>query len=370
MRSRTGAAPSRRELGRRAVRDRAAALGRATGVGRERALLFALAVVAVVIGVLAVAAGPSVVPPGALVIPLLLGALQLQLQAHRLLLAICAGALGYDWAALGLHDVRAGTLAELALAALICDRLAGTRARLGVPGLRGESMLAELRDRLMRQGDLPELPAGWSAETALRAAGGTSFGGDFLVSHCKATSLELAVVDVSGKGTDAGTRALLLSGALGGLLGAVPPEEFLLAANDYLVRQDWEEGFATAIHLVLDLTSGAFTLDAAGHPPGAQFAAGSGHWALVEPHGPVLGLLADARYDRVSGRLGHGDALLLYTDGVVEVPGRDLSMGIDKLLGEANRLVVRGFAGGAERLLRSVPSGASDDRALLLLWRS
>ena len=34
--------------------------------------------------------------------------------------------------------------------------------------------------------------------------------------------LELAVVDVSGKGEEAGTRALLLSGAFGGLLGALP----------------------------------------------------------------------------------------------------------------------------------------------------
>ena len=34
--------------------------------------------------------------------------------------------------------------------------------------------------------------------------------------------LEIALVDVSGKGTRAGTRSLLLSGALGGLLGADP----------------------------------------------------------------------------------------------------------------------------------------------------
>ena len=61
------------------------------------------------------------------------------------------------------------------------------------------------------------------------------------------------MVDVSGKGEEAGTRALLLSGAFGGLLGALPPAEFLPAANDYLLRQDWDEGFATAVHLSLDL---------------------------------------------------------------------------------------------------------------------
>ena len=54
---------------------------------------------------------------------------------------------------------------------------------------------------------------------------------------------------MSGKGVDAGTRALLLSGAFGGLLGALPSEEFLAASNDYLLRQGWDEGFATAVHV-------------------------------------------------------------------------------------------------------------------------
>ena len=70
--------------------------------------------------------------------------------------------------------------------------------------------------------------------------------------------LELVVVDVSGKGEEAGTRALLLSGAFGGLLGSpAAREEFLGAANAYLIRQDWHEGFATAVHVSLDLFTGA-----------------------------------------------------------------------------------------------------------------
>ncbi len=85
--------------------------------------------------------------------------------------------------------------------------------------------------------------------------------------------------------------------------------------------------------------------------------------------GPALGLLAQSGWDGEEGLLRPGDALLLYTDGIVEVPGRDLMVGVDKLLGEANRLVVGGFAGGADRLVSSVAPRANDDRALLLLWR-
>ena len=66
-----------------------------------------------------------------------------------------------------------------------------------------------------------------------------------------------AVVDVSGKGDRAGTRALLLAGAMGGLVTALEPAEFLPATNAYLINHPWQDGFATAIHLSVDLASPA-----------------------------------------------------------------------------------------------------------------
>jgi hypothetical protein len=46
-------------------------------------------------------------------------------------------------------------------------------------------------------------------------------------------------------------------------------------------------------------------------------------------------------------------------------------MGIDRLLGAAERLVVRGgFGGGAARLVDEVARGAGDDRALVLIFRT
>ena len=170
----------------------------------------------------------------------------------------------------------------------------------------------------------------------------------------------------------AGTRALLLSGALGGLLGAVPPAGFLPAANTYLYRQDWEEGFATAVHVVLSLSDGRFSVASAGHPAPALYDAGTGRWSLVEATGPALGLVPEVGYTGVTGRLDPGDALMLYTDGLVEVPGRDLSVGTDRLLGEAERLVASGFAGGADAIVARVSAasgGATDDRGLVLVRR-
>lgn len=242
------------------------------------------------------------------------------------------------------------------------------RSRLGVAGLQGESMFIDLRDRILRQGGIPALPEQWYAASELRSAGGTPFAGDFVVASRVGDRLEVAVADVSGKGQGAGTRALLLSGAIGGLLSALPPSEFLAAANTFLLRQDWDEGFATAIHLSLDLDTGDFDLRSAGHPPAAVRHAGSGRWEVVESEGPVLGLIDGATYEAVSGQMRHGDALLLYTDGMVETRTRDISLGIDKMLGQAEQLLRGEFEGGATRLIESIGS-RNDDRALLLVHR-
>ena len=244
------------------------------------------------------------------------------------------------------------------------------RSRLGVSGPRGESMLIDLRDRIVKQGVIPELPAEWHVDSATRSAGGTSFGGDFIVASrtTDGSSLELIVVDVSGKGIEAGTRSLLLSGAFGGLASAVTPDRFLVDANEYLLRQGWVEGFASAIHLHLDLVSGDFELRKAGHPPAIWLHAGSGRWSVLDSDGPLLGLMPDAAYEVVTGTLLPDDALVMYTDGVVETVSRDIGSGIDKLAGRAQLLFPGGYARAAQVLI-DVLSTTNDDAAMVLVHR-
>ena len=63
-----------------------------------------------------------------------------------------------------------------------------------------------------------------------------------------------------------------------------------------------------------------------------------------------------------------GDTLMLYTDGLVETPGTDVELGIDRLMGEAERYVAT-RSGGADAVIAGVRAGDHDDRALLLLCR-
>ncbi len=242
------------------------------------------------------------------------------------------------------------------------------RSRLGVAGAQGESMLIDLRDRIQRYGRLPELPGQWVAESALRSAGGTLFAGDFIVASAISGRLDVAVVDVSGKGDAAATRALLLSGAFGGLITAVPPHEFLTAANAYLLGHRWDEGFATAVQLSLDLQSGHFEVWTAGHPPAVHLAAGSGRWSALQSDGPVLGLIEGAEFESVRGVMRPGDAMLLYTDGIVETPKREIELGIDRMIGEAEKALHGSGDVRVDRLVDRLGS-KDDDRAMLLVHR-
>lgn len=312
----------------------------------------------------------SWVPVSSLVLVALLGAFLLTVRTLVLLDLVIAAVVAVELATA--PETAPGGVLIVGVTAALVFLVARSRGRLGLQGTRGDSMLVDLRDRLTAQGTMPPLPEGWSAEFVMRSAGGGAFSGDFLVATRSddGSGIEVALVDVSGKGVDAGTRALLLSGAFGGLLGSVPSEEFLAAANRYLLRQQWPEGFATVAHVALDLRTGEYVLSVAGHPPAVHFAAGSGRWRVSEAsEGPLLGVFPDAKFVSERGRLQRGDALLLYTDGLIERPGQDMAVGIDKLLGEAERLVTRGFRQGAGKLIDKVAATHNDDRAVVLLWR-
>lgn len=248
-----------------------------------------------------------------------------------------------------------------------------SRSQHGVGAFTGDRMIMELRDSLFAIGEIPPLPAGWHAERAFATAHHQAFSGDFDVAVLQEdhSRLEVILVDVAGHGQKVATRSLALSGALSGLVGQVDPAGVLTAANGYLARANWDEGYATAVHLDVDLENGCFNLAHAGHPPAVQFVAATGQWQTVTAAlGPALGLLPDAVYPRVEGVLEPGDALLVYTDGVVESPTADVADGIDWMLGRAEASVGAGLSGLTTELVRQGRAGEADDRAAILIRRS
>ncbi|MFD1940426.1 PP2C family protein-serine/threonine phosphatase [Nonomuraea mangrovi] len=331
-------------------------------LGRHRLLLTVLTVAALVIGPLAAAYGTSWAPPIMLAPIILTSGLLLRPPAVAVVLAASAVS-----AAIGLTvQLEPEQLAVLVVVAVLAVSLSHARAGVGIYGLRGDHALIELKSQLKAINQIPPLPRHWGRKVALQAAPGALFGGDFLVSRLEGSRLQLALVDVSGKGNDAAAHALMLAGTFGGLLASVPAERFLPACNDYLLRRG-EERLVTAVHLDLDLSTGAYTIACAGHPPAAQYFGGSGTWQPSTAVGIALGVIDHVRWPTVEGALGKGDALMLFTNGLWG-PRADPDTGLDRILGEAHSLVREGFTETAT-LVKSVRN-REDDSALVLIWRT
>jgi hypothetical protein len=268
-----------------------------------------------------------------------------------------------------LTGARLVAMVEFVLAVLLVVVVA-SRQRSGLPSTLSDALLSDLKERLSAQGQIPPLPTGWQAQSAMIASHGSNYAGDFLVADLSddGRTLEVILVDVCGKGTTAGPAALQFAGALGGLIGAMPPEELLKAANDFLLRQRDDESFATAVHLIVDLEEGSYQISSAGHPPALRWDLPLAEWVIDNARGTALGVLADPELQSSTGRLFPGEALLFYTDGVVEARNFHIDAGIAWLQRVALDAVGHGFGGAARRIIGQVDSG-EDDRAVLILNR-
>lgn len=322
----------------------------------------------------------TIFPAATFVIPLLLGTMALRyrpLLALVVFIVLCVATTvvrQYVRAIeMGLDGITAGRISTLVTMAIVAALVLyeSSRHRSGLPGPLGEAMLVDLRDRLQAQGVVPPLPQGWTSQSAMISSGGTKFAGDFLVANLSAdqTKLEMVLVDVCGKGVAAGTQSLQFAGALGGLIGALPPLGLFAAGNDFLLRQNWDDGFATAVHVLIDLPTGDYSIINAGHPPALRWDTEQDEWLIDGARGTALGIMKRPDFHQTTGRLGVGDALMFYTDGVVETRTQDFASGIEWLRTTARTIVSTGFDQAPRKILKQVASG-DDDRALLILSRS
>lgn len=237
-----------------------------------------------------------------------------------------------------------------------------------------EAFLSGLRDLLQEQCRVPSLPEGWGCTSAMLSAQGFEYGGDFFVADLVPSpdggaGLSMVLVDVCGKGATALPDAVQFAGALRGLIVGVATDQLMPAANTFLLRQQSDESIATAVQVVVDLDTGGYAIRSGGHPPVLHWVAGEGEWHIDNARGTALGVVDDPEFDVSEGVLGPGDALLFYTDGVVERPAEHIDSGIDWLRTAARAAVLaEGMAAVPARIIQQVSRG-DDDRAVLVLVR-
>jgi phosphoserine phosphatase RsbU/P len=144
-------------------------------------------------------------------------------------------------------------------------------------------------------------------------------GGDYFdYIPLKDGELGIALADVSGHGVPAALvmsafRALLRTHAQ----GSADPASTCRYINTLLPEISGDADFVTAIYGILDPRDGTFNHTNCGHHPILCMRA-NGEAERLKQSGPALGIFNEPIYENFKISLNRGDALIFFTDGIVE----------------------------------------------------
>jgi PAS domain S-box-containing protein len=207
---------------------------------------------------------------------------------------------------------------DLALAEELARRaaLAVDNARL----YQERSHVARILQRSLLPPRLPDIPGIEIAARYRPAARDHEVGGDFYdVFQDTLDGWAIAVGDVQGKGAAAAAVTGLARHTLrAAAMHRHEPSEVLKTLNDVLLNEETDR-FCTVLYgrLVRTLEGADFTFASGGHPTPYVLRAGGSIEALDAP-GMLVGSFPDLDVVDVVCHLGPGDAVVAYTDGVVE----------------------------------------------------
>ncbi|MGW0395304.1 SpoIIE family protein phosphatase [Streptomyces sp. NPDC003042] len=207
----------------------------------------------------------------------------------------------------------------------------------------------------------------------LPGTAGMDVGGDWYdVIETSPGMLALVIGDVQGHGVAAAaTMGQLRSAVRAFALSGSDPEQVMGGTNQLLIGLDPGQ-FASCCYVLLDRASGSVRAVRAGHPQPLLRHADGRTEVLNLPGGVVLGVDAGAAYPVTELRLAPGDVLALYTDGLVEKPGTDIDVGVERLRAALTAARPTPLTELADRLVSEQGNSADrpDDIALLLACRT
>ena len=219
---------------------------------------------------------------------------------------------------------------DAALLQLVGDRvaLAVDRARL----FEQERHIAETLQRSLLPEQLPQIPGMEVAVRYLPAGAGMEVGGDwFDMFQLGDGRVVLVMGDVVGRGV----RAAALMGKLRTSLEAYAfdgrsPEEVVERLHWLMERQHRAE-MATLLYVVIEPDRTSAELASAGHMPLLIRAANGEAHFVGQGVSPPLGALPFVRFQTSRVDLEAASALLLFTDGLVEVRGTSIELRLEEL---------------------------------------
>ncbi len=159
-------------------------------------------------------------------------------------------------------------------------------------------------------------------ETHYRAA--ASIGGDFYdIMEYGPGKVAFLIADVSGHGPSAALIVAMLKTILANEAAQRPsPAELITRLNNKIIGLIPDDHFISAYFAVADLDALTLTGCRAGHPLPMIFSAARPEILSLDTPGTILGMFPNAVFGENTVTLVPGDKLLLYSDGIFEVPNK------------------------------------------------
>ena len=196
----------------------------------------------------------------------------------------------------------------------------------------GLAQLAETLQQSLLPPHLPAIPGVDIAAHYEAARYGSDVGGDFYdVFESARNDWSIVIGDVCGKGPEAATLAALVRYTTRAAVIQTRRPRLVLDLVNEVVRRQSDERFCTAAYVRLrrDGDGARLIVSCAGHPLPLVLRAG-GDVENVRARGRVLGPFPELASDDRMVRLDPGDALVLYTDGVIDARGPEGFFGEDR----------------------------------------
>jgi len=146
--------------------------------------------------------------------------------------------------------------------------------------------------------------------------------------------LALVMADVSGKGIPAALFMVIAKTLIKNrtMMGGTPAQ-ILSDVNEQLCEGNEADMFVTVWLSIVDLRTGEGIAANAGHEYPAIYRAGGKYELVKSKHSPAVAVMEGMKFREHEFRLGPGDTLFVYTDGVPEATNNNEEMfGTDRML--------------------------------------
>ncbi len=266
------------------------------------------------------------------------------------------------------QDVSAHYHMQVALAATR-EQLADSEQRMAEEHL----LAVRLQQAIMPPGDEPVAAAGIDVAVRYRPAGQDHLvGGDWYDTLLlPGKDVLLVIGDVAGHGIDAVTGMVAARNSLRALaITGAGPAGLIRMLNEVLC--DLTPGVVGTVMCGLyEPDTRVLRWARAGHLPPVLIR-GQTATELPLPGGVLLGMDADARYEKATQQMRAGDTLLLFTDGLIERRGESITDVLGEFVATLGQVCGSGgqemtAAAQADRILAHAVSDTEDDACLVVV---